>query len=137
MHRELEAAGVRRRAVAYLVDLLLVGGGVLGVVNRSDRSLGKRVLAFGLLATIVGLLYHVAFEGSRGRTVGKAAVGIVVVEADGARCTYRAAGIRTALRFVDWLPVGYVAGVLSIRLTERGQRLGDLAANTVVVRGRR
>ncbi|WP_227353803.1 RDD family protein [Haladaptatus salinisoli] len=136
-HRELEAAGVERRAAAYLVDLLFVGGGVFVAVSRSERSLGERALAFGLLGTVVGLLYHVAFEGSRGSTVGKAAVGIVVVEADGTRCTYRAAAIRTALRFVDWLPVGYACGVLSIRLTERGQRLGDLAANTVVVRRRR
>ncbi|WP_227376829.1 hypothetical protein [Haladaptatus halobius] len=62
-HHELEAVGVRRRAVAYLVDLLLVGGSVLVVVNRSERSLEERALAFTFLGTVVGLLYHVAFEG--------------------------------------------------------------------------
>jgi uncharacterized RDD family membrane protein YckC len=100
-HHELEAVGVRRRAVAYLVDLLLVGGSVLVVVNRSERSLEERALAFTFHGTVVGLLYHVAFEGGFGGTVGKAAVGIVVVEDDGTRCTYRAAAIRTALRSVD------------------------------------
>lgn len=44
--------------------------------------------------------------------------------------------IRTALRAVDWLPAGYLLGPASIARTERRQRLGDLAADTVVVRRR-
>jgi uncharacterized RDD family membrane protein YckC len=123
---------VRRRALAYLVDAGVVGGAVLVAVDRLDRSLASRALAAGL----VGALYHVALEGCFGQTVGKRTVGVEVISADGSRCTIRAATIRTALRVVDWLPIAYLGGVLSIALTERRQRLGDLAANTVVVRTR-
>lgn len=132
----VEPVGVWPRALAYLVDFAFVGGGVFAVVNRSERSVPMRAFAFGLLATVAGLLYHVLLEGRLGRTAGKAVVGIAVVDEDGSHCTYRAAAVRTALRFVDWLPVAYLVGALSIRLTERRQRVGDVVASTVVVRTR-
>lgn len=131
-----EPAGVWPRLLAYFVDFTFVGGGVFSIVNRSERSVPVRALAVGLLGTVGGLLYHLLLEGSFGRTVGKAVVGVAVVGEDGSRCTYRAAAVRTALRFVDWFPVAYLVGILSIRLTERRQRVGDVAANTVVVRTR-
>ena len=132
----LEVAAVRQRVLAYLVDLVLVGGGVYAVTARRDRSFAVRALTFGLLAVVVGTLYHVVLEGSGGQTAGKKVVGIVVVGDDGSRCGYRAATIRTLLRFVDALPFGYLVGFLSIFLTGRRQRIGDLVATTVVVRSR-
>lgn len=131
-----EAATARRRAVAYLVDLVLAGGLALAAVDRSERSPAGRALAFVLSATAGGTLYHVLLEGSRGRTVGKRVVGIEVVREDGSDCGYRAAAVRTALRVADALPAGYLVGLLCLRLTERRQRLGDVAAGTVVVRTR-
>lgn len=126
-------AGLRRRAAAYLLDLSLVGGPVLAVAVRLGRSPRETALRAAVLATVAGTLYHVVLEGATGRTVGKAAAGIAVVGGNGSAPTYRAAAIRTALRLLDWLPAGYLAGLLAIRLTERRQRLGDLVANTVVV----
>lgn len=132
----VEPAGVPARALAYLVDFPFVGGGALAAGNRSEGSFSARAFAFGLLGTVGGLLYHVLLEGRFGRTVGRAVVGIAVVGEDGSSCTYRAAAVRTALRLVDWLPVAYLVGALSIRLTERRQRVGDVVANAVVVRAR-
>ena len=129
-----ELASIRQRALAYLVDLLLVGGGVFAIVRNRERSSANQTTAFVVLGTVLGTLYHVLLEGSGGRTVGKAVVGIRVVRDDGSNCTHRAAVVRTVFRFVDALPVAYLAGLLSILLTERRQRLGDAAAKTVVVR---
>lgn len=129
-----EPASGRRRALAYLSDLCLVGGGVLAAVRRREGSLAGAAVAFVGLATAVGTVYHVLLEGLFGQTVGKAAVGIAVVRDDGSDCTVRSAAVRTALRVVDALPVGYLLGLLCIAVTERRQRLGDLAAGTVVVR---
>ena len=103
-------------------------------MNRSERSLPIRAFGVGVLATVGGFVYHVVLEGTLGRTVGKGVVGIAVVNEDGSACSVRAATVRTALRFVDWLPVAYLLGILSILLTERRQRVGDLVANTIVVR---
>lgn len=127
-------ASIRQRALAYFVDLCLVGGGVFAVVRNRKRSSANSAPAFVVLGTVGGTLYHVLLEGSNGRTVGKSVVGIEVVCDDGSKCTYRAAVVRTVLRFVDALPVAYLVGLLGVLLTERRQRLGDVAAETVVVR---
>jgi uncharacterized RDD family membrane protein YckC len=59
---------------------------------------------------------------------------LVVVTHRGYPCSYRAAAVRTALGVVDALPSFFIVGLASIFLTRRGQRLGDIAADTVVVR---
>ena len=120
--------------LAYLADLVVVGGSVVAVARQLGRSRRERALAIGLLGLVVANLYHIVLEGRWGRTVGKRLVGIRVTRADGSRPTVRAATIRTLARFVDWLPAGYLAGFVAMALTEKRQRLGDLAANTVVVR---
>lgn len=112
----------------------MVGGGVVATAWRLGRSLRERALVAGLLGLVVANLYHIVLEGRRGRTVGKRVVGIRVAMADGGRPTVRAATIRTLARFADWLPAGYLVGFVAMALTEHRQRLGDLAANTVVVR---
>ena len=133
---DFEFASVRARIAAYLLDLLVVGSSVVAVADRLGDSPGERLRLGGLLGLAVANLYHVVLEGRNGQTVGKRAVGIAVEMDDGRRCTPRAATIRTLFRFVDWLPVGYLLGFASIALTERKKRLGDVAANTVVVRTR-
>jgi hypothetical protein len=71
-----------------------------------------------------------------GRTLGKAAMGLRVVTREGAPVRFRHAAIRGALSLVDlYLFLGAVAVVSSL-LTRDGQRLGDLAAGTLVLRER-
>ena len=125
---------VRRRIGAYLVDVLAVLGAVASLLNVREKLSIPRATAVLAVGGVVAFPYHILLEGATGRTLGKAAFGIRVVRADGAPCTYRAAAIRTLLRFVDWMPAAYLAGLVSIALTRRGQRLGDVAAGTVVVR---
>jgi uncharacterized RDD family membrane protein YckC len=59
-----------------------------------------------------------------------------VVRADGGRVGYGAAFVRTALRLVDFLPFAYLVAAIAVTMTPRNQRVGDLAAGTVVVRPR-
>jgi uncharacterized RDD family membrane protein YckC len=77
----------------------------------------------------LGTVYHALLEGFLGRTVG-----IAVVCEDGGPCALRAAAVRTLGRFLDWLPAAYLVGAASVLLTDRGQRLGDVLASTVVIR---
>ena len=131
---DAETATIRERVAAYLLDVPVVAGPVVGLAWRLGRSRRERLGLVGLLGLAVANLYHVVLEGSGGQTAGKRAVGIAVEGDDGEACSYGSAATRTGFRFVDWLPAGYLLGIASIALTERGQRLGDLAANTVVVR---
>ena len=132
--RRPDGETVRRRVVAYAVDAVVLGGPLLLGTSRLDRSRLSRLSLASVVGVVVGSLYHLVLEGRYGRTPGKRALGLAVVRTDGTPCTYRAAAVRTALRPVDWLPAGYLAGLAAIGLTERRQRLGDLLADTLVVR---
>jgi uncharacterized RDD family membrane protein YckC len=85
-----------------------------------------------LLALGVG--YYVVCEAATGATLGKRMVGIRVVDEDGDSVTLGASIIRNLLRLVDAL-FFYLVGFLFAVISSRGQRLGDRAAHTIVVRG--
>lgn len=131
-----DEAAVRERAIAYVVDAVAVLGAVWALLRGRGWTLRRRVAACLAVGGVVGLPYHVLLEGAFGRTLGKRVLGVAVVTTDGEPCTYARAAVRTALRVVDWLPAAYLVGLLSIRSTERRQRVGDLLAGTVVVRTR-
>lgn len=131
MDRPLATAG--ERTVAYMVDFLVLGPPLTAVASAFETRRG-RLLGGGLVALLVANLYHVAFEGTTGRTPGKRVLGVRVVAAEGDPCGYRAATVRTLARFLDFLPVGYLAAFVSIARSGRRQRVGDRLGGTVVVR---
>lgn len=136
----LRMAGPMLRAGAYLIDFLLriavmvVAGICLvfaGIAIGGQVAMGVWLLAFFLL----DWLYPVIFEaGKRGATFGKRAMGLRVVQANGSPITLGQAVVRNFLRFIDSFPAfTYVFGLTSCLATKRFQRLGDLAAGTVVI----
>jgi uncharacterized RDD family membrane protein YckC len=139
---EFTLAGVGSRFLAGLVDLLIQGGLIIGIWLLSagmSAAIGEFAAAFGIVATFVVLVgYDVAFEtlGS-GRTLGKRWTGLRVVRIGGAPITFVPSAIRNLLRLVDLLPSAYLIGIVCILATPRNQRLGDLAAGTIVVRERK
>jgi uncharacterized RDD family membrane protein YckC len=81
------------------------------------------------------LIYFTFFESTSGQTPGKRAVGIRVIDVNTGRApSLGRALLRNLLRIVDWLPALYLVGFVVALLTSRKQRLGDLIAETVVVR---
>jgi len=134
-----DTAGVGSRLVAQVVDLaiqvaaglLIAGGGaVLGAT-----SLGLAGVYFGLFLVAFG--YPIASETLwRGKTVGKAIMGLRVVTVEGAPIRFRHALVRGALGLIDFWATSGGAAVLCILATKRNQRLGDLAAGTLVLRER-
>jgi uncharacterized RDD family membrane protein YckC len=136
---ELVLAGVGSRFVARLLDTLIQGAIIialaLGIAYTSSPGV-VRALARVLLFLVI-FAYDVPFEVlNRGRTIGKVAAGIRVVGDLGEPVHFFTSAIRTILRVVDFLPIFYIAGVISMVATRRDQRLGDLAAGTLVVRER-
>jgi uncharacterized RDD family membrane protein YckC len=86
----------------------------------------------GYLAAL--LLYYFVLEAATGQTLGKRVLGLRVVARDGTRPSAAAIAARTLLRLVDWLPLLYLTGFITVLATgARRQRLGDLAARTGVV----
>ncbi len=96
-----------------------------------------------MVAIIIGVFfvqfgYDVLFETlASGRTPGKRWTGLRVVKKGGTPVGFVASALRNILRIVDSLPGFYLVGILSVLFTANNQRLGDLAAGTLVVRERR
>lgn len=125
---------VLKRVVAFLIDLLgffVLWGIITGVLGSVSETLGALAGAVGGILFFAYLIY---FEAEYGQTVGKMLMNIVVVTEDGDPITYKQSAIRTLLRIVDALPAFYIIGLVAIFLTGRKQRLGDVVADTVVVR---
>ena len=84
---------------------------------------------------IVSIGYGILFEWSwRGQTIGKRLLRLRVLDVEGMRMQFNQIVVRNLLRFVDALPAFYFVGGVTCWLNSKCQRLGDIAANTVVVR---
>jgi len=132
-------AGPVTRFLAWLIDLACIFGllACLGTVVALLQWISPNIAtAAGTLAYfIISIGYGIACEwGWRGQTVGKRLLRIRVVDAEGLRLQFNQIVIRNLLRFVDSLPLFYFAGGLACWATAKCQRLGDLAANTIVIR---
>jgi len=132
-------AGPLIRCLAWFVDFLVIAA----LFTALSQLLGPLAAFFGdavgalmtLLFFAVNIGYAMALEYFwGGRTLGKKLLGLRVADAQGLRLTGRQVILRNLLRFVDNLPVFYLVGGLACFFSRRAQRLGDLAAATVVVR---
>ena len=133
----LTVAGPAPRALAWGIDLALrtvvitVAAIPLGLLGNLGDG-GVLLLAF-----VISWFYSVAFEVLRqGRTPGKQVMELQVVHEDGTPVRWPASLLRNFLRSVDLLPVGYCLGVGVMCMNPGFQRLGDLAAGTLVIHSR-
>ncbi|MBF6237971.1 RDD family protein [Nocardia otitidiscaviarum] len=141
---ELPVARLPARAVAFLIDLVvqLVGGLLLIFVAEMVLAGLNADSAWedaALIVIVVGVLigYPVACETlTRGRTVGKLALGLRVVRADGGPVDFRHALTRGLGGIVDFwiLGTGLIAILVSL-CSPQARRVGDILAGTVVVHG--
>ncbi|MCA1656892.1 MAG: RDD family protein [Actinobacteria bacterium] len=142
---EVSLAGVGSRFVAALLDQLIrlavLGALFLGLALLrpvAEVSWGGVVAVLLVAVFVVQFGYDVAFETlASGRTPGKRWTGLRVVKMGGAPVGFLSSALRNLLRLVDYLPGFYLVGILAVLFTKNNQRLGDLAAGTIVVRERR
>lgn len=132
-------AGPISRFLAWLVDtaVLVFGAILLSVLFRTLIPIQGDVMAavFALLLYAFFTTYRIVCEWfMRGQTIGKRLLRLRVIDAQGLRLEFSQIVVRNLLRFVDGLPLLYFVGGLLCILSKRCQRLGDLAANTVVLR---
>lgn len=135
----LPLAGPATRFVAWLVDALVISGAcsITGQVLRLFHLLSADVAAaLTVLAYfVISVGYAIALEWFwNGQTVGKRAVGLRVLDASGMKLQFSQVAIRNLMRFLDALPMLYFVGGAAVLATGKSQRLGDIVANTVVVR---
>jgi uncharacterized RDD family membrane protein YckC len=136
---DLETASIGSRFLGLLIDW-----GIQGVLLLILLIIASKTSVGWLGTTIVFVLifliiwgYPIALETLwRGRTVGKVALGLRVVTKEGGQIGFRHAAIRSALGIVDFAMTSGACAVICVLLTRDNQRLGDLAAGTLVLRER-
>lgn len=146
---ELTLAGIGSRFAASVIDTAFKVGLFIGLILALFG--GARLLEaagvngasfigdaiFSVMTFLIFFGYDVLFETlANGRTPGKRWTALRVVKIGGRPVGFMASAIRNLLRLIDILPGFYVVGMVCVSVTALNQRLGDLAAGTVVVRER-
>jgi uncharacterized RDD family membrane protein YckC len=141
-------AGVGSRIGAIILDhiiLLIIAliialplgfsGAMFGMMAPGAEALFTGMyITMMALNFIIWLVYFTYFEGTSGQTLGKRALGIKVTREGGGKMNMGAALVRTILRIIDILPTAYILGFILVLATKKKQRVGDMAASTVVVK---
>jgi uncharacterized RDD family membrane protein YckC len=134
---DLPLAGLASRFSAFLLDSFLVALLVAALVVLAAALLSgtAALVLVGVAFSLAILGYDVLFEVlGGGRTPGKRAASLRVVRDGGRPVNLRASLVRNVIRLVEGLPLLYVPAIVSILSTRNNQRLGDLAAGTLVIR---
>ncbi|MBK6951563.1 MAG: RDD family protein [Crocinitomicaceae bacterium] len=139
---DYEAATVMNRGVASFLDLLVMLAYYL-IVFFVSLAFGLETWDFSMATVIFYILmlpvlfYSVLMEYLlKGQTVGKLAMGIRVIKLNGENATLSDYAMRWAFRIIDfWISAGSVAAIF-IASTEKGQRLGDILAQTAIVKNK-
>ncbi len=146
----LPLAGVGTRMLAAVLDALIIVGTILvfvylavlvggAIAYQPDSGAANSVLgALALLAVFFFVFgYYAALELLwDGQTVGKRALHLRVLRDDGTPADAASVLARTVVRLIDFLPVGYLVGLVTMIADGRARRLGDIVGGTVVVRER-
>ena len=140
-----EHATFGQRLVAIIIDhiILFVIATIIAIpfgIQAAMFSFGADLTAFwsyiasySALNFIIWILYFTYLEGKSGETIGKRAMGIKVVSEKG-KMDYTKSFIRNIIRIIDFLPIVYILGFIVALASKNNQRIGDLAARTMVVK---
>lgn len=138
-------ASVWARIGAYLIDGIVLGAinvvaqilfvGISGTALVGDDAgiAVTALIAFFILIFVLDAIYVVAQEAASGQTLGKRALRIKVVKADGSQMDVDAALIRYVFLFFAFVGLGGLVTLLSVALSDTKQRIGDRVAGTIVV----
>ena len=140
---EYELARLRERAIAWLIDLIILMVAYTLLLQLASPLLSAIIDNgdWGWLIMVILMpyaflfLYNILFEIlNNGQTIGKIALGIKVVRLDGKDPEWADVLLRALMLLVDVVFSAGVIGSMLIKTTGKSQRIGDLAAHTSVIR---
>lgn len=135
---QYELAGLKDRALAFLLDSLciIVAFSILVTIGSlfvGDDESSASVLVFTVMG--IFMFYSLAFETlNNGQSIGKMAMRIRVIKVAGGKITFSDYVARWVFRLIDiYFSIGAIASILVVS-SSKGQRIGDVVANTAVVK---
>jgi uncharacterized RDD family membrane protein YckC len=125
------------RALAWVIDaaVILTACYVISQVCTAANVFNRDIAAgvTTVLYFVISVIYGILLEWRwRGQTIGKRLLGLRVLDIHGMRLQLSQIVLRNLLRFIDALPALYLVGGIACLFSRNAQRLGDLAANTIV-----
>ena len=135
---QYELAGLKERALAFMIDLvcLTISISILSAIGASIFSESETAMGvFGILLFCVFIFYSLCFElWNKGQSIGKMAMRIQVIKMAGGHATFSDYAARWVFRLIDiYSSLGAIASIL-ILSSSKAQRIGDVVANTAVVK---
>jgi uncharacterized RDD family membrane protein YckC len=135
---QYELADLRDRVIAFFIDIVILafGIGILALFGFSVLLFSETMQAiFSVFLVCIFLFYSLAFEVfNRGQSPGKMAMRIQVIKAAGGQADFSDYAARWVFRMVDiYFSLGGIASIL-IASSSKAQRIGDIVANTAVVK---
>jgi uncharacterized RDD family membrane protein YckC len=143
---DFETPEFHKRFFAWLIDLIILAAYFITIMRLlnvfvpsnkgtdNDLPFLYNMSAIQLLLLVPLLTYHLFFElVMNGQSIGKKAMNIKVIGEDGGRPALHQYLIRWLTRPFDFYFFGLV-GLLSVALSKKNQRLGDMAAGTLVIK---
>jgi uncharacterized RDD family membrane protein YckC len=135
----LPLAGPVARFLAWIIDFACIFAIMVAInmgiqftmIVSPDFAQAAAMISYFVVSIGYGIFCEWYYKG---QTIGKRLMSVRVMDVQGLRLQFSQIVIRNLLRFIDSLPVCYLVGGLSCLLSPKSQRLGDLAANTIVIR---
>ena len=133
---EITLAGLGSRSAAAIIDTIIIVA--LSILVYLPFRSGFPPLPVRIVLTAMPIVlffgYHLVFETmGRRQSPGKRLLRLRVVKTDGAPVNATGSLARNLIRLVDFMPMFYLIGIVTVFSTTQNQRLGDLAAGTIVV----
>jgi len=137
VHIRLEPAGLGSRFLAIFIDSAIVQG-VSMIILTSLSALVPRGVAIAIGITLNFVLtwgWHIYFETQmQGRTPGKRMLRLRVIDARGLPVSLYQSLVRNITRVLDFAPLFYGIGAIASMASPSRRRLGDIIADTLVIR---
>ena len=144
---EFETPEFHKRLFAWVIDFAIIYAySIIFRYVMAQFSAGHKLSdnnmpflynmsAVYLLLYVPILIYHLFFETvMNGQSIGKKIIGIKVIGENGGRPAIHQYLIRWLLRPVDFAFTLCLGGLLSVILSKKNQRLGDMAAGTLIIK---
>jgi uncharacterized RDD family membrane protein YckC len=133
---DYELASVSDRIIAFIIDVaILIGWFIVLIIFSMKMTGGNRELFLNIFFVPAIFIYHLTSETFfGGQSLGKKSMGLKVVKLNGHNPTLGDCLLRWVLRIIDIMGTSGTLAAILVSSTDKGQRLGDMAANTVVIR---
>jgi len=136
---DYDVAGIGERIAARLIDYALFLAiyflFVIGMVLAGTSFEGKGIIVLIVIYAILFVFYDLFCETLfNGQSIGKKLVKIKVISLDGYQPSLGQYMLRWLFRFVDFVLTGQLAGLISVAVTDKKQRIGDIVAGTTLIK---